>query len=228
VTEKIVTEKTVTEETVMKEIVMEEIVMEEVRTEEVRTEVVNQAQVGCRHQPVSSTCLIVSKPSVGAIFSPFQRNQKAMYVRERRMLSMEGKSFKSHLIKKTLTWNSVESSTNVLNSTAMLGRGSATADREFLLSGLQHRDLECGTCVQNNVECKNISIRDVDEIVAEISHLDHGQGMSLMPMERYLSEVGYWTPLCVGERKISNVAVATAHVPTRPSEDVDVYGRGRR
>jgi len=118
---------------------------------------------------------------------------------------MEGKSFKSHLIEETLMYNSVESTpkylcANVLDRTASLGRASGTADNGFPLRGLLHRDLEGGTCFQNSVKCKNISIRDEDEIAAETSRLDHGQGLSLMPMERYLSEVGHWTPLCIGER----------------------------
>lgn len=75
-----------------------------------------------------------------------------------------------------------------------------TDSMDFLLSGLQHRDLEYGTSFQDTLNCEKVTIRDMNEIVAKSLRLDHGQALGMMPMERYLNEVGHWTPLCMGQR----------------------------
>ncbi len=129
-------------------------------------------------------------------------------------------------MEKTLPYNRVEAGlrrfcTNFPDSAVMPEQEPGTASREFLLSGLQHRELGYGTC-------ENVAVRDMDEIVTETLRLNHGQVTGMMPMERYLSEVGHWTPFCMGDKRIPKVAIETAQLPVRPSGDVDVHGRGER
>jgi hypothetical protein len=89
---------------------------------------------------------------------------------------------------------------NVPDGAAKPEHGPRMTSREFLLSGLEHRDLEYGTSFQDTLNREKVTSKSVNEIVVETLRLDHGQALGMMPMERYLSEVGHWTPLCMGER----------------------------
>lgn len=108
-------------------------------------------------------------------------------------------------MKKLLLYNDVESVSqcicrNSLDGAVTPERRPRSATSEFLLSGLQHRDLGDETSFQDTLKCESVTFRDMDEIVKEILLLNHGQVLGMTPMERYLSEVGHWTPLHMGEK----------------------------